>query len=325
MLQKDCNTSILAYAPSSLKLHGYSIELLEGTAKHPNFGCFLYLPDNQRVKLWYYNNLYYLPVHTPTSTVTRAAKVQQRQPALKASVKQQMPPQTTPPPTLSVLWTALDVEASHNSWCHPGESKATEIVDQYPDLFPKDKAYLKAVQEHTGTCPVCYLMKGAHKYWKSKRQKEKEAARKSDKHSKKSDLARATGDDSAATAAVPSPAQLAEAGASLQSVRFAPDTKSISRLADDDFLQAFGAQKSRWLWGQVFNTDRTLHIDYAHAISLGYNKEGYYLVLVIDGVDFMWASPTRLKSNQEELRDDFICNSCITIGKIRMDLDSTMP
>eukprot|EP00961_Rhodomonas_salina_P195661 2641674-Rhodomonas_salina.1 len=108
------------------------------------------------------------------------------------------------------------------------------------------------------------------------------------------------------------------------SVRFAPDTKSISRLADDDFLQAFGAQKSRWQWGQAFNTDRTLHIDYAHAISLGYNKEGYYLVLVIDGVDFMWASPTRLKLNQEELLDDFISNSCIKIGKIRMDLDSTM-
>eukprot|EP00961_Rhodomonas_salina_P275837 3726384-Rhodomonas_salina.3 len=90
--------------------------------------------------------------------------------------EQQMPQQTTPPPTLSVLWTVSDVKVSHNSWCHQGESKATEILDQYSDLFPKDKAYRKAVLEHK--CPVCNLMKGAHKYRKSKRQKGKEAASK---------------------------------------------------------------------------------------------------------------------------------------------------
>eukprot|EP00961_Rhodomonas_salina_P049290 661995-Rhodomonas_salina.1 len=69
-------------------------------------------------------------------------------------------------------------------------------------------------------------------------------------------------------------------------VRFAPDTKSVSRLCTDYFLQAFGAQRSKWRWGQAFNAEHTLHIDYAHAISLCYNKEGYYLMLVVDGIDF---------------------------------------
>eukprot|EP00961_Rhodomonas_salina_P182295 2461031-Rhodomonas_salina.1 len=88
-------------------------------------------------------------------------------------------------------------------------------------------------------------MKGARKYRKSKRQKGKEAERKAVE--RQSDAA---SELAAATADSPSPVPLADAGAPLRSVRFAPDTKSISRLADDDFLQAFGAQKSRWRWGQ---------------------------------------------------------------------------
>eukprot|EP00961_Rhodomonas_salina_P279252 3772503-Rhodomonas_salina.1 len=47
-------------------------------------------------------------------------------------------------------------------------------------------------------------------------------------------------------------------------------------------------------------------------------------MLVVDGIDFTWASPTRLKADPEELLDYFVLNSRIKIGKIRMDVDSTM-
>ncbi len=39
-----------------------------------------------------------------------------------------------------------------------------------------------------------------------------------------------------------------------------------------------------------------LHIDYAYSISLGFNKERYYLIMVVDGIDFIWASASQYRS-----------------------------
>eukprot|EP00961_Rhodomonas_salina_P192363 2595809-Rhodomonas_salina.3 len=158
-------------------------------------------------------------------------------------------------------------------------------------------------------------MKGARNYRKSKRQKGKKAAERVKELGEK----QVVGQQETDTAPV-----IARAMKGARRVRFAPDTKSVSRPGTDDFLQAFGAQHSKWRWGQAFNAEHTLHIDYAHANSLGYNKEGYYLMLVVDSIDFTWASPTRLKADPEELLDDFVHNSCIKISKISMDLNSTM-
>eukprot|EP00961_Rhodomonas_salina_P046054 618351-Rhodomonas_salina.1 len=41
---------------------------------------------------------------------------------------------------------------------------------------------------------------------------------------------------------------------------------------EDDLLQAFRAEE--------------LHLDYVHAITLGYNKERYYLLFVVGGSNF---------------------------------------
>jgi hypothetical protein len=32
-----------------------------------------------------------------------------------------------------------------------------------------------------------------------------------------------------------------------------------------------------------------MHIDHAHSITIGRNKEQYYLMIVIDSIDFTWA------------------------------------
>eukprot|EP00961_Rhodomonas_salina_P257591 3480831-Rhodomonas_salina.3 len=63
-----------------------------------------------------------------------------------------------------------------------------------------------------------------------------------------------------------------------------------------------------------------MHIDYTHAISLGYNKpeEGYYLLIVVDGVDFIWAPSSVTKL------DAFVQESQIKIGTICIDLDAAM-
>ena len=50
-------------------------------------------------------------------------------------------------------------------------------------------------------------------------------------------------------------------------------------LEDGDVARAISAQDLSKLG---------LRIDYAHSISLGYSKEKYYLILVVDGIDFVW-------------------------------------
>ena len=42
-------------------------------------------------------------------------------------------------------------------------------------------------------------------------------------------------------------------------------------------------------------------IDYAHSITLGRNKELYYLMIVIDSIDFTWAQPSPNRSEPEDL------------------------
>eukprot|EP00961_Rhodomonas_salina_P108471 1460159-Rhodomonas_salina.1 len=115
VLQRQGNALILAYAP--LKHHRYQVEWAEGTVKHPHFGGYLYLPDGRRIKLCFDNNLYYLPVHAPTSS--RPAKTLKCQPALQLSANSfallankneepAMPPPTCAPPVLTSLWTSAD-------------------------------------------------------------------------------------------------------------------------------------------------------------------------------------------------------------------------
>ena len=41
--------------------------------------------------------------------------------------------------------------------------------------------------------------------------------------------------------------------------------------------------------------------------------------MVIDGIDFLWASPSKKKSNAETLLEEFMQYTQVTIDKIRMD------
>eukprot|EP00961_Rhodomonas_salina_P296950 3936809-Rhodomonas_salina.1 len=60
-------------------------------------------------------------------------------------------------------------------------------------------------------------------------------------------------------------------------------------------------------------------MDYAHSISLGYYKERYYLLFVVGGRNFMWATPTSTRMEPEDLLLDFLSVSNLKIGKIRTD------
>jgi hypothetical protein len=62
-----------------------------------------------------------------------------------------------------------------------------------------------------------------------------------------------------------------------------------------------------------------MHIDYAHSITLGRNKEIYYLIIVIDSIDFTWAQPSPNRSEPEDLIHDFMTLTGIKVGYIRAD------
>mmetsp|Transcript_62295 Transcript_62295/g.129224 ORF Transcript_62295/g.129224 Transcript_62295/m.129224 type:complete len:219 (-) Transcript_62295:1635-2291(-) len=47
--------------------------------------------------------------------------------------------------------------------------------------------------------------------------------------------------------------------------------------------------------------------------------EDDFLVMVIDGIDFLWATPTAHKSSPEALLESFLLHTNVNIGKIRID------
>jgi hypothetical protein len=67
----------------------------------------------------------------------------------------------------------------------------------------------------------------------------------------------------------------------------------------------------------VHSPQHRMHIDYAHSITLGRNKELYYLIIVIDSIDFTWAQPSPNRSEPEDLIHDFMTLTGIKVGHIR--------
>ena len=131
-------------------------------------------------------------------------------------------------------WTEKELQTSHEAWCHPGHSKFDEILGAHPEHFPKDPAFRTAA--HKLWCPVCDLVKGSRKYRKSARMKLKQAR----KQTATSSILRDTVEAEVPTAlSGGGAARVYAAHRDHRRVRFAPDTASRSRLADDDFLHAF--------------------------------------------------------------------------------------
>jgi len=67
------------------------------------------------------------------------------------------------------------------------------------------------------------------------------------------------------------------------------------------------------------NAARNLSIDFAHALSLAYHKEEYYLLILADGVEMLWCAPTTSCAQPHELTQEFLNNSGIQVRSIRVD------
>ena len=81
---------------------------------------------------------------------------------------------------------------------------------------------------------------------------------------------------------------------------------TTKNLDDDDLLNGLGEEHE-------------LHIDFAHSISLGYNKERYYLLFAVGGVNFMWETPTKTRASPEDLLWEFLAATRLKIRKLQVD------
>jgi hypothetical protein len=61
------------------------------------------------------------------------------------------------------------------------------------------------------------------------------------------------------------------------------------------------------------------HIDHAHSISIGRLGEKHYLMIVIDGIDFVWSQTCQVQTIPEDLLDEFLTMSHLKISTIRFD------
>jgi len=68
------------------------------------------------------------------------------------------------------------------------------------------------------------------------------------------------------------------------------------------------------------NAARNLSIDFAYALSLGYHKEEYYLLIHADGVEMLWCAPTTSRAQPRELIQEFLNYSGIQVRSIRFDV-----
>ena len=62
-----------------------------------------------------------------------------------------------------------------------------------------------------------------------------------------------------------------------------------------------------------------LHIDFAHSISIGVHKEKYFLIMVLDGIDFTYCSASTTRTEPEDLIAEFLTLTRVKIDSIRFD------
>jgi hypothetical protein len=62
-----------------------------------------------------------------------------------------------------------------------------------------------------------------------------------------------------------------------------------------------------------------VHIDHTHSISIVRLGEKYYLMIVIDGIDFVCPQTCQVRTNPEDLLHEFLKRSHLKISTIRFD------
>ena len=318
---------------------GFKPHLSVGTAADPHFGGTLESPDGKRIVLHFERDLWHLPLWTKP---VKSAAVQKSQ-SVSATVtsnpyslltgldgsESSQPvsrPSVSVKPLKQVTWSdsvqTADVTSSvfshlpadltphqrmqvlHDAWCHPSASKFQQIYKKHgPKGFPQGFAsMLKKF-----SCQSCAVCKSARSYRHTAKFKQQVVHHDSSKlDSTRPSLGETTSGEN--------PQQGAMEYACDDNV---DPIEPSSKQDDPDCDLQLPDLADGISFGDV--NDLELHIDYAHAIAIGYNGEKYYLIMVLGRQVFLWASATKKRQSPEELIQEFVDATGIKLSAVRFD------
>ena len=220
------------------------------------------------------------------------------------------------------LSVAEQVRLCHDRDGHPSKNKHREIFQArkgrgYPPNF-------LALLDHF-KCETCAVTSGARKYRQSERVKTK-GYHKSDKMTVKppdAQSAKATGTHpppcASCTLTYPCCTDVGTDGAAQLAQCFTHAVHSIQQADRSDKTSKSSEQEATGAPRLIQAPKHRMHIDFANSITLGRMKERYYLIIVVDSIDFTWAQTSTTRSEPEDLLHEFITMTGIRISSIRMD------
>jgi hypothetical protein len=203
------------------------------------------------------------------------------------------------------LSDADSVRLCHDRDGHPSNNKHRQIFKARKGKgFPPN---FLALLDHF-KCETCAVTAGARRYRQSKRVKQKGYHRQTAEKTG----AQPTTSTSCTCCAEETCCADAHAKCFAHAVRDAPANQRNDTLDGPD---AAAARPPRL----VHAPRNRMHIDFANSITIGRSKERYYLILVIDGIDFTWAQPSTSRSEPEDLIHEFLTMTGLKISHIRAD------
>ena len=192
------------------------------------------------------------------------------------------------------------VRLCHDRDGHPSKNKHRQIFKARKGKgFPPN---FLALLDHF-KCETCAVTAGARQYRQSKRVKTKGYHR----EAATSSCACCTGESCCADA---------HAKCFALAVRDIPANRCDDAPDRPDAAALEEAQRPPRL---VHPPRNRLHIDFANSITIGRSKERYYLILVINGINFTWAQPSASRSEPEDLIHEFLTLTGLKISHIRAD------
>jgi len=213
------------------------------------------------------------------------------------------------------LSVAEQVRLCHDRDGHPSKNKHREIFQArkgrgYPPNF-------LALLDHF-KCETCAVTASARKYRQSERVKTKGYQKSSKKAVKPSDTqgVKVTGTSppasTACTPTCPCCTDVSQDGAAQLAKCFTHAVRSTQADGPDETNKRF-EQATMGAPRLMHAPKHRMHIDFANSITLGRMKERYYLIIVVDSIDFTWAQTSTTRSEPENLLHEFITATGIRV------------
>ena len=299
---------------------GYKVSFRVGTDLDPTDGGDLYTPKGKRIALAFAGNLWRLPMWSSPSRCESTAGIPAHQnpfaalvnvPDNVACTRAASQPVEVSPLELSV---ADQIRLCHDRDGHPSYNTHLRMYKArqgrgYPANFPSLLAHFK--------CETCAVTLGARTYRTSKRVKEKGYHTKRQQEQESEvipDISRHAICLARASEPKEKDSEPKKKRRKSKKIKKAKEPVIAAPALDAAPLLAAGVAPRL-----VHPPQHRMHIDYAHSITLGRNKEQYYLMIVIDSIDFTWAQSSPNRSEPENLIHDFITLTGIKVGHVRAD------